>query len=151
MSPKGSKPRLGRDNPIPLLQTLHSLPDRQDLEAGLIPRYCRRLGGAEEGGEEGLGAVGALDGVDVCWVYWCCEGADQDGAGGEGGGDGVGVQRQDVNRFAKGGEGEGFGLVVAVGAGEVALLGEGRGRSGSGRGESRTEEFAGGEAEGLGC
>lgn len=60
----------------------HAGAHRQHLEAALVPGDGGGLGRADGCVVGRLGAVGALDGVYICWVHGGGEGADEDRVGG---------------------------------------------------------------------
>lgn len=76
MGPPGAELGDGGDDPVALGEVGRG--GGEDLEDALISGGGRWFGSSNEGGEGWFGAIGALDGVDVCRVNGGGEGADED-------------------------------------------------------------------------
>lgn len=97
MRAPGAEAGRGRDAPVAFLEGGDTRADGDDFKTAFVAWHGGGIGGAEEAVIRGFNAVGALDGVYIGGVDGCCQGADEDGGGGERGRDGVGVQAGDVS------------------------------------------------------
>lgn len=81
------EPRGAHDDPVALGHGGDGRRDGEDFEAALVAADGAGRGRPQERGEGGLARVDALDLVYVGGVDGGCEGAEEEGVGGEGGGD----------------------------------------------------------------